>query len=666
MNVKTSLHTVLQTTPKYLNKLKEFNITTLEDFLYYFPRSYKDLSEFRQISDLRTDEVNTVKGKIQSIVNLRTRTGKTLTKAIFSDETGSIEVVWFNQKHLKNMIRKGDTVILSGKAQFALGKLSMASPQYELMKLDQVHTGRIVPIYPERGIITSKWVRNKIYSLIKHAKFFPESLPAEIIESEQLMSLAESMQHIHFPETREHLEKAQRRLGFEELFRLQLVALENKYEWRRAAEEKGMTIRIEKDCIKQLLETLPFSLTDAQKRAVVDILNDLKKPYPMMRLLEGDVGSGKTVVAALAAFNTIKNGYQTSLMAPTEVLAKQHFKGMLKLLTPLGVRVDFLAGSMTKKEKERIIIALKNHSIDLVVGTHALIQESVDFADLGLAIIDEQHRFGVKQRDILAGYGTPHVLSMTATPIPRTLAMTLYGDQDLTIIDELPPGRKEIVTRIVPEHKRTDAYRWVEESIRMGRQAYVICPLIDDSEAIQSKSAKKEFERLQSIFPQLKLGLLHGKMKQKDKDAIMIDFSEQKIDILISTTVIEVGIDVPNATIIMIEGAERFGLAQLHQLRGRVGRGDHQSYCFLFTTPQDDSDDQYRVSKRLKAMAQHSSGFVLAEVDLELRGPGEVYGVKQSGIPDLKMASLTDAQLVAQARAAAEKVAQNRVHRSIQ
>lgn len=372
----------------------------------------------------------------------------------------------------------------------------------------------------------------------------------------------------------------------------------------------------------------------------------------MSRLVQGDVGSGKTVVAGAVMLNAIKHGYQTALMAPTEILARQHYQTLFKLFSPFGINIQFIAGSTVQSQKEQIANDLKTGTIDAVVGTHALIQENIGFKNLGLAVIDEQHRFGVKQRDILKSNGSPHLLSLSATPIPRTLAMTLYGDQDLSVIDEMPKGRQQIITRIVPEKKRMDAYHWIEEQIKSGRQAFVICPLIDESDVLEVKSAIQEFEYLQEhIFPKLKLGLLHGKMKAKEKDEIMELFKQNMINILVSTSVIEVGIDIPNATIMMIEGADRFGLSQLHQFRGRVGRGEHQSYCFLFTDKKSDEG-----KKRLQAMVDHSSGFKLAEIDLSLRGPGEIYGVKQSGIPDLKMASLTDSITINLAREAAKKL----------
>ena len=370
----------------------------------------------------------------------------------------------------------------------------------------------------------------------------------------------------------------------------------------------------------------------------------------MTRLVQGDVGSGKTIVAALAALNTIQNGYQVTIMAPTEILAKQHYQTFMKTLP--GLNIQFIAGSTQKKQKEIIINQMKTGTVDIVIGTHALIQDKIGFKNLGLAIIDEQHRFGVKQRDKLKSFGSPHLLSMTATPIPRTLAITIYGDQDLSIIDEMPKGRQEILTRVVPENKRTEAYRWVEDQVKKGRQAFVICPLIDESDVLEVKSVIKEYAFLsEHIFPHLKLGLLHGRLKQEEKDQIMKDFKDNQIQVLVSTSVIEVGIDVANASIMIIEGSERFGLSQLHQFRGRVGRGEHKSYCFLFT-----GNLSQEGTTRMKSMEKHASGFKLAEIDLELRGPGEIYGIRQSGIPDLKMATLTDSITIEKARKSAEKI----------
>jgi len=478
-------------------------------------------------------------------------------------------------------------------------------------------------------------------------------MPEEIIKAEKLMDLPTAVKNIHFPENDELLKSARERLSFDELFLLQLKVLTKKKQWQKISskEEKSMTTK--KETLKKFTDSLSFDLTNAQKQTVKEILEDLEKPFPMHRLLQGDVGSGKTIVAIIAALNTIYNGHQVVLMAPTEILAKQHYQSFLKFLKEHSLNIQFIAGSTSTGQKKEVIKQMKTGTCDIVIGTHALIQDQIGFKNLGLAIIDEQHRFGVKQRAKLKEIGkSPHLLSLSATPIPRTLAITVYGDQDLSIIDEMPPGRQRIITRIVPEEKRQDAYRWIEDQVRKGRQTFVICPLIDESDFLEVKSVLQEYERLsEHIFKDLSVGLLHGRLKQEEKDQIMEDFNENKTNILVSTSVIEVGIDVPNATIMIIEGTERFGLAQLHQFRGRVGRGEHQSYCFLFT-------DKLATDglKRLKAMEKHHSGFKLAEIDLEIRGPGEIYGVRQSGIPDLKMASLTDSELIARARARAEGI----------
>lgn len=650
-----SLAEVLRTTKNHLGKLESLGVKTVKDFLLYFPRTYNDSSEFSKIIEIQTDQVSTIKGKISSLFNIKTRFGKTITKGLFSDETGSVEVVWFNQPHLIKMLPRNKEIILSGKAQFKLGKISLSSPSYEIIKAyeEQIHSGRIVPTYHETEGINSKWLREKLKPLIDEwTQLFREYLPQEIIEENNLMDYRKAIRTVHFPEDEETLEKAKERLAFDELFLLQLKVLQKKWYWQTTT--SPIKIEIHNEILSSLIASLPFSLTNAQKRVLKEILGDFSQPYPMLRLIQGDVGSGKTIIAALAALNVVKNGYQVAIMAPTEILAKQHYHTFFKVLSQYSLNIQFIAGSTTKKQKEDILRQMKSGTVDIIIGTHALIQEQIGFNKLGLAIIDEQHRFGVKQRDMLKSNGTPHLLSMTATPIPRTLAITIYGDQDLSIIDEMPAGRQEIVTRVVPEKKRIDAYRWVEDQIKKGRQAFIICPLIDESDILEVKSVTKEYEVLsQNVFPDFKLGLLHGRLPQEEKDSIMSDFKDNKINILVSTSVIEVGIDIPNATIMIIEGAQRFGLAQLHQFRGRVGRGEHKSYCFLFTDQLSEEG-----SARIKSMEKHSSGFDLAEIDLKLRGPGEIYGLKQSGIPDLKMASLTDSKSIEKARTAAAKVIQ--------
>ena len=655
--LSTRLGSVLRTTTKHISLLDSIGIQTVDDLIKHYPRAYTDNSSYTQIIDMKLDETNTVLGTLKSFNTIRTRTGKHLTKGIFADETGSIEVVWFNQPHLQRVLPRNREIVLSGKLKMSASRLVFQAPSYEVLNQyqEQVHTGRIVPVYHETEGLSSKWLREKIKPLIDEwTSLYKEYMPEEVIKAENLMDLQTAIRNIHFPENDDLLKQARERLSFDELFLLQLKVLSKKKEWQKVSskEEKGMTIQ--KETLEEFTKNLPFPLTKAQNRTVKEILEDLKKPFPMHRLLQGDVGSGKTIVAILAAINTIHNGHQVVLMAPTEILAKQHYQSFLKFLKPFSLNIQFIAGSTVASTKNDIIKQMKTGTADIIIGTHALIQDKIGFKNLGLAIIDEQHRFGVKQRAKLKTIGgSPHLLSLSATPIPRTLAITVYGDQDLSIIDEMPPGRQKIITRIVPETKRQDAYRWIEDQVRKGRQTFVICPLIDESDFLEEvKSVINEYDHLSNhIFKDLKVGLLHGRLKQEEKDEIMEDFNNNNINILVSTSVIEVGIDVPNATIMIIEGSERFGLAQLHQFRGRVGRGEHQSYCFLFTNKLGTEGLQ-----RLKAMEKHHSGFKLAEIDLSLRGPGEIYGVRQSGLPDLKMASLTDSELIARARRRAEEI----------
>lgn len=650
------LNKVLNTTKGHLDKLEHLGVKKVEDFLLYFPRAYNDVTQYTRIVDIRTDEINTIKGRLDSLFTTNTKNGKKITRGIFSDETGSIEVIWFNQPHLSKFLPRKKTIILSGKAKFSFGKVSLQGPAYEIPQADRdsIHTGRIVPVYHETEGVTSKWFREKLAPVINDwIKEIKEYMPEEILNEHNLIGYREAVKNIHFPENDEQLKKAVERLSFDELFLLQLGAIQKKWYWQSIKEDQKVNLQIKTDDIMKVINALPFQLTNAQKKVLKEILADLNKNVPMSRLVQGDVGSGKTIVAAIAALNTVKNGKQVAIMAPTEILAKQHYQTFVKILSSHGLNIQFIAGSTTKKQKEDIIRQMKTGTVDIMIGTHALIQDKIGFKDLGLAIIDEQHRFGVKQRDTLKSFGSPHLLTMTATPIPRTLAITIYGDQDLSIIDEMPKGRQKIITKTVTEKKRIQANRWIEDQIKKGRQAFVICPLIDESDTLGVKAVTQEYALLKEhIFPEFEIGLLHGKLKQAEKDDIMQKFNENKINILVSTSVIEVGIDVPNATIMLIEGAERFGLSQLHQFRGRVGRGDNQSYCFLFTSEGLSEDGK----TRLKAMEQHSSGFKLAEIDLELRGPGEIYGIKQSGIPDLKMANLTDSITIEKARKSAEEI----------
>ncbi len=652
MSLNLSLQKVLHTNKEHITKLEELGVKTVRDLVLYFPRIYVDKSAYTNIADLKTDEVNNVIGTISNLFHKRTKNGKQLTKCLLSDDTGSVEVIWFNQSYLKRLLKNGQEIILSGKAKFNLGKMTLQSPSFEEQKKEQTHIGRIVPVYHETAGLSSKWLREKIQPVIKDwSKQFKEYMPKEILDEYKLMPYQKAIAEVHFPSDEITLEEAKKRLSFDELFLLQTKALQKKWHWQNIAVHDQKVLP-RHEVLSEFFSKLPFELTGAQLRTIEEIFNDLNKPYPMSRLLQGDVGSGKTVVAAAAILNTVKNGYQAALMAPTEILAKQHYHTIFKMLKPFGLNIQFIAGSTPQSIKDDVTLQLKNGTVDVVIGTHAIIQETIGFKKLGLAVIDEQHRFGVKQRDILKSQGSPHLLSLSATPIPRTLAMTIYGDQDLSVIDEMPKGRQQIITRIVPEKKRLDGYKWIDEQVKKGRQAFIICPLIDESDVLEVKSAIQEYEYLQEhIFTKLKVGLLHGKMKPKDKEDVMNLFSQNKINILVSTSVIEVGIDVPNASIMVIEAAERFGLSQLHQFRGRVGRGEYQSYCFLFMKKSGQE-----TSKRLQAMVDFSSGFKLAEIDLQIRGAGEIYGVKQSGIPDLKMASLTDSFTISLARQAAQEI----------
>ncbi len=653
--LQTPIKDIIRTSGYYLKVLAKAGLVTVGDMLEYVPRAYEDRSTFTTLAQVNLKEVNTLKGTLHDIQKVRTKRGHKLVKARFMDEAGGeAEIVWFNQMHLAALLKENTPMILSGRLKFEYGKLTMLSPKHEYptSKGNLVHFGKIVPIYPEMDKISTDWFRKNMDKCKPYLKHIKDPLPQDIREEHGFMGKAEAMFQVHFPQSMPELEAARRRLAFEELFLHQMRGVYKKLSLQYAAKDKGCSVALNADRIKELLETLPFSMTDHQKIATFQILQDMEKTVPMQRLLEGDVGSGKTVVAATVAFHTIKEGGgQVAIMAPTEVLANQHFLSLTELLSPFGIVVQQLTGSMTKKQKEEVYMALGAGMIDMIVGTHALIQEGVQFHKLALAVVDEQHRFGVEQRKKLSSHGYPHVLHMTATPIPRTLALTLYGDQDLSIISQMPAGRKEIVTRVVPPHKKQEMYVFCESEIAKGRQVYVICPLIEASENMEDvKAVLDTYEFLQEhIFKNRKVAHLHGKMHAKEKDAIMNSFKDKEIDVLVSTSVIEVGINVPNATVMMIEGSECFGLSQLHQFRGRVGRGQHQSYCFLCT----DKSHMTQID-RLRAMEEHSDGFALSKIDMELRGPGEVYGVKQSGLPDLKMADLTDLGLVVQAREAAE------------
>ena len=632
-------------------KLEKLGIFTLRDFLYHIPSRYEDYSIISPISALQPGEIVTIRGTVIDIKNLFTKRIN-IQKALVADENARIEVVWFNQPFLIRSIHKGSRIALSGTVDVFGGGRAMKSPEYEIISeapdTQLIHTGRLVPIYPETARISSKWLRRQIHTILtKHANDFTEYLPEHILKNHQFLDLPQALWKIHFPHSLEEAQKAKNRLAFDELFLLNLAAHKRKEEWNAKKVGNRFFIAKFKKEISAFWNSLPFTLTNAQQRAVKEIFKDIASPKPMNRLLAGDVGSGKTVVGTIAMYLAFLNGFQSVLMAPTEILAQQHYKTISELLTTLGVSVHLITGSVKTKRG-------KQEKPDILVGTHALLARNDHFETVGLVIIDEQQRFGVEQRALIRQKGeNPHFLTMTATPIPRTVALTLYGDLDLSFLDEMPKGRIRVKTWFVPEEKRKNAYAWIEKQIKTFQsQTFIICPFIDRSETMQSvKAATKEFEYLKKEMPHVRFALLHGRMSSKEKESVLEAFRKKDADILVSTPVVEVGIDIPNATIMVIEGAERFGLAQLHQMRGRVGRGTKESYCLLFTQ----SSSQITI-QRLKAMEEIHVGARLAELDLKLRGPGDVFGVLQHGMPSLKIASFSDFGLIAKARNEAEEL----------
>ncbi len=629
-------------------KLKKLGIVTADDLINHYPRRYDDFSQISKISQLKPGQV-TIQGKILRAGTRRTsRRGFTITEAIIDDGSGAIKAVWFNQPYLAKVLPKDVSVYASGWLEFKFNQYALQNPVIERVSSFTKNTARIVPVYPETERLTSRQLRGLIEQVMPLIREYPEILPKPIIKNQQLMGKAEAVQQIHFPDSNHKLDQARHRLAFEELFSLILAGLTIKAEIQT---EHSPKITFEEVVAKKFTANLPFKLTDAQRKAAWQILQDLDSLRPMQRLLEGDVGSGKTVVAALAAVMTIKAGYQTALMAPTEILATQHHRTLEPLLKKFGVRQNLLTGSTLKAEKNATIAKIISGQQDMIIGTHALLEPDVRFKNLGFVIIDEQHRFGVNQRNQLkskAGY-LPHLLTMSATPIPRSLALTIYGDLDISIIDQLPPDRKPVLTRVVPDKERDKVYSQIDQQIQAGRQVYVVCPLISESDKLGVKSVEAEAARLkQTVFKHRRLGVLHGRMKPAEKDSIMSKFKQGKIDLLVSTTVVEVGVDVPNASVMLIEGAERFGLATLHQLRGRVGRGAEQSYAYLLAT------NDFQSRQRLELLEKYNDGFVLAQKDMELRGPGAIYGTRQHGLLDLRLADLSDTKFIAHVRQAAK------------
>lgn len=666
----SDLSRVGKTTAKYLQKL---GLAQAQDLLFYLPFRYDDLRETKLIKDLRAGETVTIMGTIELIQNKRSaRQRKYLTEALVSDGSETIKVIWFNQAFLTRTLRVGDKVSLAGKVSDSYGQLSLISPVYEkIYSEDLIHTRGLIPIYHLSAGLSQKQLRFLIKQALPLAQQVPDWLPENIRKNLKLLSLNKALDQAHFPKNPEEAQLASQRLNFSDLFLRQIKAASIKSQLKL---QKAPLIKFQETATKKLVADLPFKLTDDQRRSAWEILNDLQKHQAMSRLLEGDVGSGKTLVAALALFNTALNNYQGVIMVPTEILASQHFKSLDKLLGKFNIKIGLLTrgrknvnyqidGLTSLKGKAKIEAITKEilDTADIIIGTHALIQDRLEFRQLGLIVVDEQHRFGVVQRHKIINSGTkdltPHFLSMTATPIPRSLALAIYGDLDLSIIKQLPANRKTIITKMVPEADRRKSYEFIRQQITQGRQVFVICPLVDESDKSGFKSVKAEHERLdKEIFPDLPIGLLHGRLKSEEKEKVMADFLEKKTKILVATSVIEVGVDVPNATIMIIEGAERFGLAQLHQFRGRVGRGEHQSYCFLFTSSDQETND--KSLKRLEALTKYSDGLSLAKVDLKLRGAGDIYGSSQSGWPEIKIASLFDYEMIKKAKDEAEKIIQ--------
>jgi len=658
---------------RYQELLKRLEIETVEDLLRHYPTRYEDFSATKKISQLIAGERATIKVTVTEIKNIFTRNHKRLTRALAVDDTGTILLVWFNQHYLTNIIHPGESFYFSGALTSFSGQIAFLSPQFEKLAPErqgnQLHTGRLVPIYAETAGLSSKWLRSRIGWVLKNLEKSNteiEFLPQSVIKKFKLVELDTALKTIHFPQNETEVKLARRRLAFEELFLLQLRAMEQRQNWKKDRHSHKIPSQVYREKLTELLRSLPFQLTPSQERSLEEILQDLEKDQPMNRLLQGDVGSGKTIVAVIASEAVRLAGYQTAYMAPTAILARQHLETFKKFLAARGAHISLQTGGEGNAPRN------SDPRPDIIIGTHALLHRPELFRDLALVVIDEQHRFGVRQRSKLLGIeqnssSFPHLLTMTATPIPRSLALTSYGYLDISTIEDHPRGVKPTKTWLVPEEKRQAGYEWIKKQLKepfrssstsgLTNQAFIICPLVEESEHETLENVKAvttEFERLKSIFKGFKLGLLHGRMKPQEKDSIISKFRSGELKILVSTPVVEVGIDIPQANIMIIEGAHRFGLASLHQLRGRVGRAGQDSYCLLFT-PQKDKTSM----ARLRALEKYHSGLQLAEIDLKLRGPGEIYGTRQHGIETLKIASLADLELIKLARrAAAETLAE--------
>lgn len=629
-------------------KLAVLGVKTVNDLIYYYPRRYDDYSHLQDIRAIKPGIV-TIKATIKQAKGRYVRRGMHITEAVASDKTGSVRLVWFNQPFRAPAIKPNAEYYISGTFELSHQRLSIMNPSMELVSDFPVNTARIVSVYRETKGLKSLQIRKALKEVLSIIRTLPETLPSWLIKEQKLMERNEAVEAMHFPEGSDQLELAKRRLGYEEVFELSLASLLNKYE---LGEQKALSIPFNVKLAQKFVSHLPFKLTDAQRKVIWQIYKDLEKHQPMNRLLEGDVGSGKTVVATMAALMALEQGYQVALMAPTELLARQHADTIHSLMQPLGFadQVSLLVGSLKPAQKAQAHKKIASGEVRFIIGTHALIAEKVDIHKLGLVIVDEQHRFGVEQRKALqakAGHAL-HTLNMTATPIPRSLALTLYGELDISVIDTKPANRKAIITKISSPNSRAQLYAKIDKELEAGRQMFVVCPLVTESD-FPGKSVEEAYKQIKQDFKHRRIGLLHGKLKSDEKNKVMEQFVRGELDILVSTTVIEVGVDVPNATVMLIENAERFGLAQIHQLRGRVGRSEHQGYCYLMMS------DSSAPSRRLRALESTNDGFKLAELDLELRGPGAIYGSAQHGQLDLRVAKLTDVKLIAAARNSAQE-----------
>jgi len=643
MNLVSTLDKIKGVGLKTAEQFALAGIDTVGNLIEFLPRAHEDFSHITTISNIAPGKV-TIKARCEKIETRPVRRGLRITTATIFDDSGKIQAVWFNQPYRETQLKSGEEFYFSGEFEFSYNRYQLTNPSAERVSEMPIQTDRILPVYRSIKGLKTTLVRKILAELRPLIAMLPETLPQNIVADEKLLSRSQAILAMHFPETMDDIEKARERLAFEELFQLLLASQLNRQE---NAKLIGWQIPFEQPIVANFVKRLPFDLTDAQRRAAWEIIQDLERKTPMNRLLQGDVGSGKTVVAGLVACQVEHAGFQTAIMAPTEILASQHAETLSKLLQPLGVSVGLLTGGVKGIARKTLYEQIATGTVDVVIGTHALIQEKVKFHKLGFVVIDEQHRFGVQQRQLLLEKSEhmPHMLAMTATPIPRSLALTVYGELDISILNELPVGRKPIITKIWSPNSRQQLYEKVDIELAAGRQAYIVCSLIEDNPDNEIKSVRAEYVKLQnSIFKHRRIGLLHGKMKSDEKDAVMREFSIGNLDILVSTTVVEVGVDVPNATVIVIENADRFGLSQLHQLRGRVGRSIHQSYCYLINSTSA------KPSQRLREIEKSNDGFHLAEVDLKLRGPGEIYGRAQHGALNLQIATLADTKLIARAQ----------------